>query len=209
MKAFKSILFMGIIVVFASACADSPKWQKGAVIGGAAGAGAGAIIGHQSGHKGEGALIGAAAGAALGGLIGAKLDKQQAELSKIAEVERPSENELIVTLREKVLFDVNKYSLKPGAEANLSRVADVLARYPDFNIDVEGHTDNTGQETYNQWLSEKRAGTVADFIVTEGVHPDRIMVIGYGETQPVTTNETAEGRQQNRRVELHIVPREI
>jgi len=208
MKAFKSILILGIIAVFASACADAPKWQKGAVIGGAAGAGAGAVIGHQSDHKGEGALIGGAAGAVIGGLIGAQLDKQQAELGEIAEVERPSEGELIVTLREKVLFDVNEYSLKPGAEANLSRVADVLVKYPDFNINVEGHTDNTGHETYNQWLSEKRAETVADFIVAEGAHPDRIMVIGYGETQPVTTNDTAEGRQQNRRVELHIVPRE-
>jgi outer membrane protein OmpA-like peptidoglycan-associated protein len=207
MKLKKLMPVMVVVALFASACAGTPKWQQGAVVGGAAGAGTGAIIGHQSGHGGEGALIGGAAGALLGGLIGAQLDKQQQELSQVAEVERTSEDTLVVTLREKVLFDTNEYTLKPGAEDNLGRVADVLIKYPDFDIDVEGHTDSTGNENYNQWLSEKRAQAVADFFIRDGIDPMRIHTFGYGETRPVATNETPEGRQQNRRVELHITPK--
>ena len=206
MKSAKLILVVCLATMFAVACANTPKWQTGAGVGGAVGAGAGAVIGHQSDHAVEGALIGTAVGALAGGLIGHQLDKQQAELSEVAEVERPSEGELVVTLHERILFDVNEYSLKPGGEDNLARVADILMRYPDFDIFVEGHTDSTGEETYNQWLSEKRAWTVADFLVARGVNSIRVQVIGFGETRPVATNETPEGRQQNRRVELHITP---
>ena len=208
MNAAKLILVMCLVLLIASACENTPKWQKGAIIGGAAGAGAGAIIGHQSDHKGEGALIGAAVGAVAGGLIGDQLDKQQEELSEIAEVERPSERELVVILRDKILFDVDEYSLKAGAEDNLREIADILVKYPDFDIVVEGHTDNTGTENYNQWLSEKRAQSVADFLIASGVGSVRIQILGYGELRPVATNDTAEGRQQNRRVEIHIVPQE-
>jgi outer membrane protein OmpA-like peptidoglycan-associated protein len=209
MKAIKFISIVCLALLVGVACADTPKWQTGAAVGGAVGAGTGAIIGHQSDHEVEGALIGGAVGAVAGGLIGAQLDKQQAELSQVAEVERPSETELVVILRDKILFDVDSYSLKPGAEDNLSEIADILIKYPDFNIIVEGHTDNTGKENYNQWLSEKRAGAVADFLVGRGLNPARIQVIGYGETRPVATNETPEGRQQNRRVELHVVPTQM
>ncbi len=208
MTRFKLILAVCLAVLISVSCAETPKWQKGAAIGGAVGAGAGAIIGHQSDHKVEGALIGAAVGATAGGLIGRKLDQQQAELAKIAEVERPSEEELVVILREKILFDVNEYSLKPGAQDSLRQIAGVLVKYPDFEVNVEGHTDSTGSETYNQWLSEKRAESVADFLVSTGMNQFPIRVTGYGETRPVATNETPEGRQQNRRVELHITPRE-
>jgi outer membrane protein OmpA-like peptidoglycan-associated protein len=206
MNKAKLILAIGLAAVFAAGCANAPKWQKGAAVGGAVGAGTGAIIGHQSGHGGEGALIGGAIGAVTGGLIGAQMDKQQAELSKVAEVERPTEDTLVVTLREKVLFDTNEYMLKPGAEDNLNQIADILIRYPDTYIRVEGHTDSSGSETYNQWLSEKRAQAVADFLISRGVDPMRTQPVGYGETRPVATNETPEGRQQNRRVEIHIEP---
>ncbi|MBI4833033.1 MAG: OmpA family protein [Candidatus Lindowbacteria bacterium] len=208
MKAAKLVLILGLIALIIPACAETPKWQQGALAGGAIGAGTGAIIGHQSGHAGEGALIGGAVGAVAGGLVGHYLDKQQAELSQVAEVQRPSENELVVTLRDKVLFDVNEYTLKPGAEDNLSKVADILIKYPDSNIVVEGHTDSTGEETYNQWLSEKRAQSVANFLISRGVASIRITTMGYGETRPVATNDTPEGRQQNRRVELHITPKQ-
>ncbi len=208
MKAAKLVLILGLIALIIPACAETPKWQQGALAGGAIGAGTGAIIGHQSGHAGEGALIGGAVGAVAGGLVGHYLDKQQAELSQVAEVQRPSENELVVTLRDKVLFDVNEYTLKPGAEDNLSKVADILIKYPDSNIVVEGHTDSTGEETYNQWLSEKRAQSVANFLISRGVASIRITTMGYGETRPVSTNDTPEGRQQNRRVELHITPKQ-
>jgi outer membrane protein OmpA-like peptidoglycan-associated protein len=209
MNATKLTFVILLAVLVGASCANTPKWQTGAVVGGAVGAGAGAVIGHQSDHEVEGALIGGAVGAVAGGLIGAQLDKQQAELSEVAEVERPSETELVVILRDKILFDVDAYSLKPGAEDNLTEIADILIKYPDFNIVVEGHTDNTGKENYNQWLSEKRAEAVADSLVSRGLNPARIQVVGYGETRPAATNETAEGRQQNRRVELHVVPMEM
>ncbi|RJP19746.1 MAG: OmpA family protein [Candidatus Abyssobacteria bacterium SURF_5] len=202
----------GLIIlagVFLSAsCADMQNWQKGAALGGAVGAGTGAVIGHQSDHAGEGALIGGAVGAVAGGLIGRQLDQQQAELSQIAEVQRTSEDELVVIMREQILFDVNEYSLKPGAEDNLTKISDVVVRYPDFNIIVEGHTDSTGTDQYNQTLSERRAEAVANALIARGVDPARIQTIGYGEMRPVATNETPEGRQQNRRVELHIKPKE-
>lgn len=206
MKAIKMFLTFALIALLSSSCETAPKWQKGALAGGVLGAGAGAVIGHQTDHAAEGAVIGGAVGALTGGLIGSQLDKQQAELSKVAEVERAGESELVVTLREKVLFNIDEYSLKPGAANNLNRVADILIRYPEFDIFVEGHTDSTGKENYNQWLSEKRAETVAEFIISRGVDTARVQIIGYGEIRPVATNETAEGRQQNRRVELHITP---
>lgn len=209
MKAIKLVSIVCLAVLVGVSCANTPKWQIGAAAGGAAGAGAGAVIGHQSDHEVEGALIGAAVGAVAGGLVGTLLDKQQAELSEVAEVERPSETELVVILRDKILFDVDAYSLKPGAEDNLSEIADILIGYPDFNIVVEGHTDDTGKENYNLWLSEKRADTVADFLYGRGLNPARMQSVGYGESRPVATNETAEGRQQNRRVELHVVPTEL
>jgi len=208
MKKARLILSVGLAVVFAAGCANAPKWQQGAAVGGGVGAGAGAIIGHQSGHTAEGALIGGAVGALTGAFVGAQLDKQQAELSKVADVERPTEDSLVVTLREKVLFDTNEYTLKPGAEDNLAQIADILIRYPNTYIRVEGHTDSSGTETYNQWLSEKRAQAVADFLISQGVDPMRIQSVGYGEMRPVATNETPEGRQQNRRVEIHIEPME-
>ena len=208
MKSIRLTFAVCLAAMLVAACANTPKWQKGAAIGGAAGAGAGAIIGHQSDHKVGGAIIGGAVGAVAGGLIGAQLDKQQAALSEVADVERPSENELVVTLHEKILFDVNEYTLKPGGQDNIARIADILMQYPDFLIVVEGHTDSTGSETYNQWLSEKRAETVADALTARGVNPGRVQMMGYGEMRPVATNETAEGRQQNRRVEIHITPRQ-
>jgi outer membrane protein OmpA-like peptidoglycan-associated protein len=208
MKVFKLITIIVVTVLLLVSCADTPKWQTGAAAGGGIGAGTGAVIGHQSGREIEGALIGGAVGAVAGGLIGAQLDKQQAELSQVAEVQRPSEEELVVIMHDQVLFDVNEYTLKPGSEDNLAKVADVIIKYPDFNILVEGHTDSTGSDTYNQWLSEKRAESVASFLVSRGIDGMRVQTIGYGETRPVATNDTPEGRQQNRRVEIHITPRQ-
>ena len=208
MKTKITLFLLPFLLIGLASCANTPNWQKGAAVGGAAGAGTGAVIGHQSGDAGEGALIGGAVGAVAGGLIGRQLDKQQEELSRVAEVQRKSEEELVVILHEKILFDVNEYTLKPGAQDNLARIADVVKKYPEFDIIIEGHTDSTGVEQYNQWLSEQRAEAVAAALVARGVNPIRINSAGYGEMRPVATNETPEGRQQNRRVELHIKPSE-
>lgn len=133
------------------------------------------------------------------------LDMQYAEFSKFAEVVRATRNQIIVRFHEESLFDVDQHSLRPDAHLNLSQAAQILIKYPGFLVVVAGHTDNSGQESHNQWITEKRAYAVADFLVAEGLDPERIQVIGYGEAKPITTNITAQGRQRNRRIELHII----
>lgn len=128
------------------------------------------------------------------------------ELNAIADVERRGREELIVRFPGTALFEVDEYSLRPEGKRHLEEVERILRRYPGFTVIVEGHTDTRGRESYNQWLSERRSRLVADFLVNAGLDPDRIQVVGYGESRPLTTNETPEGRQRNRRVELHLKP---
>jgi OmpA family protein len=103
-----------------------------------------------------------------------------------------------------VLFDFGKYTLKPGARERLAKVAGILLAYPDLHVQVEGHTDNIGSDSFNQTLSEQRAHTVRDFLVSQGVKPNDIDAHGFGKTQPVAANDTASGRQLNRRVDLVV-----
>ncbi len=131
-------------------------------------------------------------------------DELCSELYSIADVERVGREELIVRFPGIALFGVDEYSLLPEAKRDLEDVAKILSRHPDFIVTIEGHTDNRGRESYNQWLSERRSRVVAGFLVDAGLDPDRIQVVGYGESRPLATNETAEGRQRNRRVEIHI-----
>jgi outer membrane protein OmpA-like peptidoglycan-associated protein len=116
---------------------------------------------------------------------------------------RDSARGLIVNMSD-VLFDTAKYTLKPGAREKLSKVAGILLAYPGLNIEVDGHTDNVGGDEYNQNLSEQRAGSVRDYLVAQGVATNSITAKGFGKTQPVGTNDTAAGRQINRRVELVV-----
>jgi outer membrane protein OmpA-like peptidoglycan-associated protein len=182
------------------------KATKGAVIGALAGAAAGAAIGGHD-HRAGGALIGAATGALAGGLIGAYLDKQAQELDAIpgAEVQRRDDS-LLVNFQSTLLFDTGSDTLNPGAYDRLRSLARTLNNYPKSDVIVKGHTDSTGEEAYNQTLSEGRADRVRAFIVSEGVSAPRVTAIGFGEGLPVATNSTPEGRQQNRRVEIEIRP---
>jgi outer membrane protein OmpA-like peptidoglycan-associated protein len=188
--------------------AAGTKTGQGAAIGAAAGVLAGAVIGHQSGHGGAGAVIGGLAGAALGGGIGYRLDQRAKELARIRDLEvKREQDRLIVTMSEGVLFDVNSAALKPEAMDKLTQVAGVMVRYPDDDILVKGHTDNTGSEQYNQELSERRAKAVKNFLILKGVSAGRITAIGFGKTMPIASNDTPEGRKKNRRVEIEIKPR--
>ncbi|HET8796189.1 MAG TPA: OmpA family protein, partial [Thermoanaerobaculia bacterium] len=204
-----TVLFL--IALFTFACAttdDDPnrKTKRGAAIGAVAGAIAGAVIGNQSGNNRTGAVVGAAAGAAVGAAVGRRMDKQEQELRQIegVEVTRPSEGEINVRLTSDVLFDFNSSALRSNSRETLRDLADNFERYPDNIIIVEGHTDSVGSEDYNQRLSEQRAANVADYLIENGVRPASVTVYGFGELRPKESNETAEGRQLNRRVEIHI-----
>ncbi len=204
-----------LISVFAFACATTNdtggtdanrKTKRGAIIGAVVGGVAGAVIGNQGGNNRTGAVVGAAAGAAVGAAVGRRMDKQEQELRQIegVEVSRPSEGEIDVRLTSDILFDYNSAGLRPASRTTLNELAQNFAQYPDNQIVVEGHTDSTGSDAYNQKLSEQRAGNVADYLIDRGVASRNVVVYGYGEAQPKSSNDTAEGRQLNRRVEIHI-----
>ena len=204
-----------LISVFALACAttddnapnENRKTKRGATIGAVAGAIAGAIIGNQSGNNRTGAVVGAAAGAVIGGAIGRKMDKQAEELKQIEGVEvdhTPGTGEIEVRLTSDILFDFNSSALRGESRNTLNELASNFRQYPDNRIVVEGHTDSVGGDAYNQQLSERRAGTVADYLIDHGVPSGNVIVYGYGEMRPKASNDTAEGRQLNRRVEIHI-----
>jgi outer membrane protein OmpA-like peptidoglycan-associated protein len=152
------------------------------------------------------AIIGAAIGGTAGALIGRYMDKQAEEIQKDiqgAKVERVGEG-IKITFDSGILFAVNSSNLTDQAKENVQKLATILNKYPDTNILVEGHTDSTGTEAYNQKLSERRASSVTDYTSGLGVAAARFKAMGYGESQPVASNSTAEGRRQNRRVEIAI-----
>jgi outer membrane protein OmpA-like peptidoglycan-associated protein len=204
-------LVLVLIAAFAFACASTTndpnkKTKRGAAIGAVIGGVAGAIIGNQSGNNRTGAIAGAAAGAAIGGVVGRRMDKQEQELRQIegVEVTRPSEGEINVQLTNDILFDYNSASLRSASRTTLNSLGQNFRQYPDNRIFVEGYTDSTGTDAYNQRLSEQRAAAVADYLIDQGVSAGAITVYGYGESRPKADNTTAEGRQLNRRVEIHI-----
>ncbi len=200
----RTITILALILVAALAingCGMS-KAQKGALIGAATGAAAGAAV---SDDDAKGAAIGGAAGALVGGLIGNYLDQQAEELATIpgAHVERVGD-EVRVTFDSAILFDFDSAALRGDSQERLDRMAEVLVDYPETDILVMGHTDNVGDASYNQGLSDRRAGSVGTYLVSRGVADGRIVARGFGETEPVADNGTDEGRAENRRVEVSI-----
>ena len=204
MKRIVIMLAIAALVVGGAGCTQT---QKGGAIGGSAGAIIGGLIGKQSGHTATGAIIGAAVGGATGVTIGHYMDKQKQELDqdlKGAKIERVGEG-IKITFDSGILFDVNKADLRPEAQTNLQSLAKVLNKYADTKVLIEGHTDSDGSEDYNLTLSQRRAQAVANYISGLQVDATRLTTMGYGETQPIASNETAEGKQQNRRVEIAIM----
>jgi outer membrane protein OmpA-like peptidoglycan-associated protein len=187
---------------------EHAKAKKGAVIGAVSGAIVGAVIGNNRGkHSAKrGAVAGTLAGAAAGAIVGHMMDRQEKELRQIegVNVQRVDEDELKVTVGNDVLFDVNSAALRSASRQSLRDMADVFEKYPDTTIKVQGHTDSTGTAAYNERLSERRADSVEQYLETLGVRGSRIQSVGYGESSPRSTNSTAQGRQLNRRVEIHI-----
>jgi outer membrane protein OmpA-like peptidoglycan-associated protein len=183
---------------------------KGGVIGAGAGGVAGGIIGNQFGNTALGAIIGAAVGGTTGVIIGRAMDKRAEEMRQDmqgATIERVGEG-IKITFDSGLLFDIDKSDLRAQAKTNLESLAKILNKYPDTNIMVEGDTDNTGSEDYNQNLSERRAQAVANYLMGLSVDGSRIANVGLGELNPVASNDTDYGRQQNRRVEVAIFANE-
>ena len=203
------LVLLTVAVLFLTSCAT--KTQTGAAVGAGTGAAAGAVIGNQSGNPQTGAAVGAVVGGAIGAVIGRRMDQQEAELRQIEgiDVSRPSQGEIEVRLTSDILFDFNSAGLRPESRQTLRDLADTFERYADINyIEVEGHTDSVGSADYNLDLSRRRASSVRDYLVDQGVSSSNIVARGYGESVPTSTNDTAEGRQLNRRVEINIKARD-
>lgn len=189
------------------------KTAKGGLLGAGGGAVVGGVLGRVIGGKSgtaAGAIIGAAVGGTGGALIGRKMDKQAEELQRDmqnARVERVGEG-IKITFDAGILFDTNKSDLRPASMTEIQKMATVLKKYPDTNVLVEGHTDASGSDAINQPLSERRAQAVANYTQQQGVDAARITSKGYGSSQPIADNTTAEGKQANRRVEIAIFANE-
>jgi len=195
----RNFLFVMSAVVVLGGCATPGKNTAiGAGAGAAVGAGVGAIAGGW-----EGAAIGAVVGGVAGGAVGNYLDKQEQELRQISDARR-TENGILVNLRSSLLFSYDSAVLKPAAVEQLAQLGDILARYPEDRIRIEGHSDSEGTVAYNEELSLRRAEAVRDLLASRGVNPRQMLVIGVGAARPIASNETEEGRAENRRVEIHI-----
>ncbi|PSQ63792.1 MAG: OmpA family protein [Bacteroidetes bacterium QH_1_61_8] len=191
-------------------CSSLSNTQKGAAVGTGAGAAAGAAVGNAAGGTAEGAIIGAVVGGTAGAIIGRRMDKKADELGdelENAEVERVGEG-IKVTFDSGILFKFDSATIQGEAEENLMEFANTMQDFEESNILIVGHTDAKGTEEYNQDLSEDRSQSAADFITRNGISSDRIRTVGKGEAEPVASNDTEEGRRQNRRVEIAIYANE-
>lgn len=213
MKRYLSLFLMFLMTfsgtLFAQDVATKrDKTKRGAIIGAVAGGVLGAVVGNNrgSGNAKRGAAIGAVAGTAIGAGIGAYMDKQERELRQIegVDVYRTDEDELNVVVNNEILFDYNSAALRSSSKSTIREMAEVFDKYGDTTIQVEGHTDSRGSESYNRALSARRASSVASYLRNLGVDGYRVETEAYGESQPRASNSTASGRQQNRRVEIHV-----
>lgn len=210
----KKIKFLVLIifssVISFSGCKSLNSTQKGAGIGTVAGGVTGAVIGRASGNTALGAVIGATVGGVTGAVIGHQMDKQAEEIKKKvpdANVERVGEG-IIVEINSKVLFAFDSFTLSTEAKNNLDKMVTVFETYPDTDIEIQGHTDSKGSNSYNYDLSVKRASAVSSYLLGKGVTYSRLSTKGFGENAPKYLNNTDEGRTQNRRVEFLITANE-
>ncbi len=206
MRRTLAVLLICLLVVSTLSCSGWSRKEKGAAAGAAAGGVVGGLIGRAAGNTAAGVILGAVVGGAAGAYIGDYMDKQAAEIERDLEgarVERIGEG-IKITFDSGILFDVGKAALKQPSKQDLAELALILNKYEDTNILLEGHTDSTGSEEYNLDLSRLRAQSVANELSTSGVNASRFTIMGYGESQPIAENSSAEGRALNRRVEVAI-----
>ncbi len=194
-----------MLITALTGCGYSRK-TKGAAVGAGAGAVIGGVIGNEAGNTAVGAILGAVIGGAAGAYIGNYMDKQAAEIENDLEgatVERIGEG-IKITFDSGILFDIDSSELQPVAKDNLTKLATILNKYDDTEILVEGHTDATGPRDHNMDLSLRRAQSVSNHMSGLNVMATRFKMMGYGPDQPVATNDTRSGRQENRRVDIAI-----
>jgi len=203
-----SLLTAGLLLV---GCAGTEngltKAQTGALIGGITGA----VIGKStSTHSTKRAVIGGAVGALAGYGIGAYMDKQEAELNQElkgsgVEVQRQGDT-INLNMPGGITFDTGKANIKPNFTPVLDDIANIMSKYPETNIEVQGHTDSVGNNADNLTLSQLRAQSVTSYLTNHGVDGNRIKSVGFGESMPIASNDTPAGREANRRVEIKIIP---
>lgn len=202
-----SSIFKVICIVSMLGLAGCSAIGQGALIGAGTGGAAGAIAGAALGDTAKGAIIGAVIGGAAGAIIGSQMDRQADELEEQIEgatIERVGEA-IAIKFDSGLLFGFDSSTLSPTAQTNLQSLANSLDRYDNTKVVVIGHTDSIGSATYNQGLSERRAQSAVDYLASIGVDKNRLVVEGRGETEPISDNDTDEGRALNRRVEIIII----
>ena len=205
-KNFTALIAISVLMANCGAISNMNDTQKGTVIGAGGGAALGAVIGKMSGNTGLGTVLGAVVGGAAGNIIGRKMDKQAEEIKNQipnAKVERVEEG-INVEFNSAILFGLNQSTVSPAAQTSLNDLVTILNKYPDTNIEIDGHTDNTGKAELNQTLSEKRASNVGDYLKSKGIAATRITTKGLGFSVPKYSNDTPDGRSKNRRVEFLI-----
>ena len=202
--------------VVTTACTTDPYTGQRTIsktaIGAIGGALGGYLVGDLVGGRGDRTekIVGAGIGAIAGGAVGAYMDKQERDLRRQTagtgvEVIRQGDD-LILRMPSGITFPVDSSTIQPQFRSTLDQVAQTLASYNQTYVDVLGHTDSTGSDAYNQALSERRAGAVADYLTSRGVARARMGIRGYGESAPIASNDSEMGRAQNRRVEIKVVP---
>ncbi|HEY1291248.1 MAG TPA: OmpA family protein [Burkholderiales bacterium] len=205
-----------VVLAFAlTACDSIPTnyTNQGVAMGAVGGAVLGATA--YSGNRSRGAIIGAIGGGLAGGAVGTYMDNQKRDLEKNlakeiqtgeAKVDKMPNDVVRITMTSNTAFDTNSTSIKQGFYTTMDKVADVMTRYNKTTLTVVGHTDNVGTDKYNQDLSQRRALSVAQYLESKKVNPVRLATAGKGESEPVASNNTEAGRQQNRRVEIYVEP---
>ena len=221
MKRFIVYVVAAMFTVFITGCATDEYGnrrpmtdaEKGALIGATSGAVIGALA--KKDKRNKGALIGAVGGGLAGAAVGSYMDSQKKDLEKVLapevqggaiQVQKAGQNNLLITMTAQTAFDFDSTEIKSGFHSTMDKIANVLVRYGKTHLTVVGHTDNVGTHEYNQGLSERRSGAVADYLRAKGVIPQRLDSAGRGEASPRATNTTEEGRRLNRRVEIVVEP---
>jgi outer membrane protein OmpA-like peptidoglycan-associated protein len=217
----KKVLCVAVVSLALTGCENMPRpsdrpfenWEKGAAIGAIGGAVLGATAYRRDRTKG--AVIGAVGGGLAGAAVGSYMDSQKRDLEKNlaqeiqaghTKVEKLSNDIVRITMTSQTAFDTNSTTVKPAFYSTMDKLADVVVRYNKTTLTVVGHTDNVGSDKYNQDLSQRRAYSVAQYFESKRVNPMRLATAGKGESEPVASNASEQGRQLNRRVEIYVEP---